>query len=407
MRAADHPAFGDAISNRLAELAALSDEPGRLTRLYLSPAHRRAIDLVSYWMRDAGMSVRLDPLASVVGRYEGQDGGTKTLLLGSHIDSVRNAGRFDGPLGVVTAIEVVKAAFKSGKRYPFAIEVVAFGDEEGVRFATTLGGSRALAGKFDEQALDELDESTISRREALAAFGCDPSRVAAEKRPPDRTVGYVEIHIEQGPVLEKEGLPLGVVTTIDGVTRATIDVGGVAGHAGTVPMAMRHDALTAAAEMLLAIEERARRRPNLVATVGKRGTALGAQHHSGPRPLHARYPQPRRRGARQSGGGHQDDARCHRGAPRGDATIDTRSPGAGGALRRKTLGPVGGGRRKLRGCAAADTQRRRPRRHGLRQGHPLRHAVCPLPRRREPQSGRIRFGRGHRHCGARSLEFFR
>ena len=190
-------------------MAALSDEPGRLTRLYLSPAHRRAIDLVSYWMRDAGMSVRLDPLASVVGRYEAQDGGTQTLLLGSHIDSVRNAGRFDGPLGVVTAIEVVKAAFKSGKRYPFAIEVVAFGDEEGVRFATTLGGSRALAGTFDEKALDELDESTISRREALTAFGCDPSRVAAERRPLDGTFGYVEVHIEQGPVLEKEGLPLG------------------------------------------------------------------------------------------------------------------------------------------------------------------------------------------------------
>ena len=151
MTAANYPAFGEAISNRLAELAALSDEPGRLTRLYLSPAHRRAIDLVSYWMRDAGMSVRLDPLASVVGRYEAQDGGTQTLLLGSHIDSVRNAGRFDGPLGVVTAIEAVKAAFKSGKRYPFAIEVVAFGDEEGVRFATTLGGSRALAGTFDER----------------------------------------------------------------------------------------------------------------------------------------------------------------------------------------------------------------------------------------------------------------
>ena len=193
MTAADHPAFGEAISNRLAELAALSDEPGRLTRLYLSPAHRRAIDLVSYWMRDAGMSVRLDPLASVVGRYEAHDGGTQTLLLGSHIDSVRNAGRFDGPLGVVTAIEAVKAAFKSGKRYPFAIEVVAFGDEEGVRFATTLGGSRALAGTFDEKALDELDESTISRREALTAFGCDPSRVADEKRALDRTLGYVEV----------------------------------------------------------------------------------------------------------------------------------------------------------------------------------------------------------------------
>jgi allantoate deiminase len=267
--AAEHPAFGEAISNKLAELAALSDEPGRLTRLYLSPAHRRAIDLVSYWMRDAGMSVRLDPLASVVGRYEGQDGSTQTLLLGSHIDSVRNAGRFDGPLGVLTAIEVVKAAFRAGKRYPFAIEVIAFGDEEGVRFATTLGGSRALAGTFDEKALDELDENTISRREALTAFGCDASRVAAEKRSPDRTLGYVEVHIEQGPVLEKDDLPLGVVTAIDGVTRATIDVDGVAGHAGTVPMAMRHDALTAAADMLLAIEQRARRQPGLVATVGK------------------------------------------------------------------------------------------------------------------------------------------
>jgi allantoate deiminase len=266
---ADHPAFGEAISNRLAELAALSDEPGRLTRLYLSPAHRRAIDLVSYWMRDAGMSVRLDPLASVVGRYEGRDGAAKTLLIGSHIDSVRNAGRFDGPLGVVIAIEVVKAAFRAGKRYPFAIEVVAFGDEEGVRFATTLGGSRALAGTFDEKALDELDENTISRREALTAFGCDPSRAAAETRSPDRTLGYVEVHIEQGPVLEKEDLPLGVVTTIDGVTRATVDVEGIAGHAGTVPMPMRRDALTAAAEMLLSIEERARRQPNLVATVGK------------------------------------------------------------------------------------------------------------------------------------------
>lgn len=272
MQAADRQAFGDAIAGRLVELAALSDEPGRLTRLYLGPAHRRATDLVAYWMRDAGMSVRVDPLASVVGRYEASDGGgktpAKTLLLGSHIDSVRNAGRFDGPLGVVTAIEVVKAAFKSGKRFPFAIEVIAFGDEEGVRFASTLSGSRALAGTFDDKALDELDENAISRREALTAFGCDPSRLAAEKRQPERTIGYVEVHIEQGPVLEQEGLPLGVVTAIDGVTRGIVDVEGVAGHAGTVPMAMRHDALTAAADMVLAIEERARTRPTLVATVG-------------------------------------------------------------------------------------------------------------------------------------------
>ena len=408
MTAADHPAFGEAISNRLAELAALSDESGRLTRLYLSPAHRRAIDLVSYWMRDAGMSVRLDPLASVVGRYEAQDGGTQTLLLGSHIDSVRNAGRFDGPLGVVTAIEVVKAAFKSGKRYPFAIEVVAFGDEEGVRFATTLGGSRALAGTFDEKALDELDESTISRREALTAFGCDPSRVADEKRALDRTLGYVEVHIEQGPVLEKEGLPLGIVTTIDGVSRATIDVEGIAGHAGTVPMAMRHDALAAAAEMLLAIEERARRQPNLVATVGKLEVPRSAPNTI---PGRVRFTLDIRGtrgcGTHQSGRGHQGDDRRHRCAPRRDAAIDTRPSGAGGALRRKALRLVGGGSGKLRRRAAADAERRRPRRHGLRQDHSLRHAVYPLPRRREPQPGRICFTRRHRYRRARSRKFFR
>jgi allantoate deiminase len=270
LKVAEQMPMGEAISGRLAELAALSDESGRLTRLYLSPSHRRATDLVAYWMRDAGMSVRVDPLASVVGRYEAADGGGgKTLLLGSHIDSVRNAGRFDGPLGVVTAIEVVKAAFKAGKRFPFAIEVIAFGDEEGVRFASTLGGSRALAGTFDPRALEELDETGVSRGEALTAFGCDPSRFAAEARPVDQTLGYVEVHIEQGPVLELEGLPVGIVTAIDGVTRGTIEVDGVAGHAGTVPMPMRHDALAAAAEMMLAIEARARARTNLVATIGR------------------------------------------------------------------------------------------------------------------------------------------
>src|SRR5271154_3844135 len=269
VKAADKLAFGETIANRLAELAALSDEAGRLTRLYLGPAHRRAPDLVAYLMRDAGVSGRIDPLASVVGRYEARDGGTHTLMLGSHIDSVRNAGRFDGPLGVVTAIEVVKAAFKSGKRFPFAIEVIAFGDEEGARFASTLGGSRALAGTFDEKTLEELDESNISRREALSVFGCDPSRLSAEKRSPEQSIGYVEVHIEQGPVLEREGLPLGVVTAIDGVTRCTVEVDGVAGHAGTVPMPMRKDALAAGAEMLLAVEARARALSNLVATVGK------------------------------------------------------------------------------------------------------------------------------------------
>ncbi len=269
MPASDEVTLGLAITERLGELAAISDEPGRLTRLYLGPGHRQAADLVSKWMREAGMTARLDAAGSVVGRYRGRDGGAQTLMLGSHIDTVRDAGRFDGPLGVVTAIEVVKAAAKAGKRFPFAIEVIAFGDEEGVRFASTLGGAKALAGRFDPNALDEIGDDGLSRRQALKNFGCDPSRLSEEAMSPDRALGYVEVHIEQGPVLEQEGLPVGVVTAIDGVTRAAVEVDGVAGHAGTVPMTMRHDALAAAAEMLLAVEARATTRSNLVATVGK------------------------------------------------------------------------------------------------------------------------------------------
>jgi allantoate deiminase len=268
-RTAHHGRFGEVIAARLDALAAVSDEPGCLTRLYLGPAHRKAVDLVAAWMREAGMTVRLDAAGSVVGHYEAREDATRTLLLGSHIDTVRNAGRFDGNLGVVTAIEVVRAARESGKRFPFGIEVLAFGDEEGVRFASTLGGSRALAGTFDSKALDEADADGVTRRQALTAFGCDPAGLPAEARSSQRVVGYVELHIEQGPVLEKESLPLGVVSAIAGVTRGTVAIEGVAGHAGTVPMAMRNDALAAAAEMLLAIESRARARPELVATVGK------------------------------------------------------------------------------------------------------------------------------------------
>jgi allantoate deiminase len=269
MHAAGQRTLGETIADRLVELAAVSDEPGRLTRLYLGPGHRAAADLVAQWMREAGMTVRIDALGNVVGSYRARESGSHTLLLGSHIDTVRNAGRFDGALGVITAIEVVRAASKSGKRFPFALEVIAFGDEEGVRFPSTLGGARALAGSFDVRALDEVGEDGVSRRQALRAFGCDPSRLSEEALSPDRAVGYVEVHIEQGPVLEQEGLPVGIVTAIDGVTRGTVDVDGIAGHAGTVPMPMRKDALAAAAEMLLAVEARARTRSNLVATVGK------------------------------------------------------------------------------------------------------------------------------------------
>ncbi len=269
-------ALGARINARLDDLNRFSDDPTGLTRLYLSPAHRGAADLVGRWMGAAAMSVTLDATGSVIGRYEGATPGAPALLLGSHIDSVRNAGRFDGPLGVLTALAVVEELARSNTRLPFAVEVAAFGDEEGVRFATTLGGSRALAGGFDPACLDERDSDGITRRAALAAFGCDATQIPKLARDPARTLGYVEVHIEQGPVLEAEGLPVGIVTAINGASRGTIDLKGMRGHAGTVPMALRRDALAAAAEVVLAVELLANDTADLVATVGQLEVLGGA-----------------------------------------------------------------------------------------------------------------------------------
>ena len=330
-QAAEQGTLGQAIADRLVELAAVSDEPGALTRLYLGPAHRTAADLVAKWMREAGMTTRIDALGSVVGRYRGRDRGPLTLMLGSHIDTVRDAGRFDGALGVIMAIEVVKAAFKSGKRFPFAIEVVAFGDEEGVRFASTLGGSKALAGRFDFKALDE-----DRRRRHVAPPGVERVRhrsvcaLSEEALSPEHALGYVEVHIEQGPVLEQEGLPVGIVTAIDGVTRGTVEVDGVAGHAGTVPMPMRKDALAAAAEMLLAIEARARSQSNLVATAGKievPGSAANTIPGRVRFTLDVRSPSDP--GADQRGQRHQESHRGDRRAPRRDRKAYRRPRSAG------------------------------------------------------------------------------
>jgi allantoate deiminase len=261
--------LGDLIYGRIGELARISDEPDRLTRLYLSPAHKQATGLVAQWMRDAGMTVRIDATGSVVGRREGATPNAPALLIGSHIDTVRDAGRFDGNLGVLTGIAVVAELAARQAVHPFAIEVIAFGDEEGVRFPSTLGGSRALAGTFDAAILDERDEHGVSRRQALIDFGCDPNAIAGEARAPATALGYVEVHIEQGPVLEAEDLPVGVVTAISGATRGIVEVTGQPGHAGTVPMHGRRDALAAAAEMVLAVEARAKGEPDLVATVGR------------------------------------------------------------------------------------------------------------------------------------------
>jgi allantoate deiminase len=247
--------LGDEIVGRINRLATISETPDNLTRIFLTPEHRAAADLIMAWMVEAGMSAHLDAIGNVCGRYEGERPGLPCLMLGSHYDTVRDAGRWDGPLGLITAISCVADLHRRGRRFPFAIEVTGFADEEGVRFASTLLGSRAVAGTFNERVLASKDAAEISMREALVQFGLDPDHIGAAARAPSELLAYVELHIEQGPVLEARGLPVGVVSAIAGATRLAARVTGMAGHAGTVPMELRRDALAGAAEMVVKIEE--------------------------------------------------------------------------------------------------------------------------------------------------------
>jgi allantoate deiminase len=263
-----HYEFGTPAMARLDELAGITDTPGQLTRLYLSKAHVKAIDKVSAWMREAGMRVHVDAVGNVVGRYEGAISNATALLIGSHIDTVVNAGRYDGTLGVVAAISLVTELNRRQKRYPFAIEVVAFGDEEGVRFPSTLLTSRALAGTVDPRRLDGKDAEGISLRDALRQIRPGADFTAAARRR-EEFLGYLEVHIEQGPVLESENQALAIVTAINGASRYRLEMTGMAGHAGTVPMSLRRDALAAAAEIVLATESQAQSTPELVATIGQ------------------------------------------------------------------------------------------------------------------------------------------
>ncbi len=246
--------LGDEIVARINKLAAISETPDHLTRVFLSPEHRTAADLLLGWMRVAGMTAHLDAIGNVCGRYEGERPGLPCLMLGSHYDTVRDAGKWDGPLGLITSISCVAALQREGKRLPFAIEITGFADEEGVRFASTLLGSRAVAGTFDESVLKTTDAAGNSMYDALVAFGLTPDRIGAAARAPRELHAYLELHIEQGPLLETEQLPVGVVSAIAGATRLAVKLTGMAGHAGTVPMALRRDALSGAAECISAIE---------------------------------------------------------------------------------------------------------------------------------------------------------
>jgi allantoate deiminase len=261
---------------RCRALAEVSEERGRLTRPYASPAMARANAIVSTWMQEAGLTVSMDAAGNLVGRCEGTEPAAGTLLLGSHLDTVRDAGPFDGPLGVVAAIAALGRRRDERRPLPFAVDVLAFADEEGLRFGTAYLGSRAVAGTFSDELLDLVDDDGITLREALRAFGGDPLQIAGASRAGERLLGYCELHIEQGPVLERLDAPVAVVSAIAGATRAELRFTGHAGHAGTVPMADRRDAAAAAAELILAAEDRARRTPGLLATVGRLAAWPGA-----------------------------------------------------------------------------------------------------------------------------------
>ncbi len=252
----------------LSGLNRFSDEPGKLTRLYLSPAHRNAAEYARGAMEVSGLTAFIDAAGSVQGRREGRAPGLPAVLIGSHIDTVKDGGRFDGNLGVVAGILAAQAIRDAGIVLPFALEVVAFGDEETVRFPTALSTSSALTGRYDQRWLDLRDADGVVLRDALLAFGGDPAGIPGLARKPGSVKAYLEVHIEQGPVLEAENEAVGIVTAIAAQGRAGVRVSGEAGHAGTVPMGLRKDALTAAAEMALALEAIAREHERAVGTVG-------------------------------------------------------------------------------------------------------------------------------------------
>ena len=259
-------------------LAQHSEAPGMLTRTYLTPTHQGAAAELTRWMEQSGLHVRRDNAGNVIGRYEAAPGNEHrpALVTGSHFDTVRNAGKYDGNLGIVLPLACIAQWHRAGKRFAFPIEVIGFAEEEGVRFKATLLGSRTVAGTFDQAVLENVDGEGISMRQAIRAAGLDPAGIAGDAWSPASVAAFVEVHIEQGPLLLNEGLPVGVVTAISGASRFMAGVRGLAGHAGTVPMHLRRDAAMAAAEIGLYIERRCGIKPGLVGTMGILEVVQGA-----------------------------------------------------------------------------------------------------------------------------------
>jgi N-carbamoyl-L-amino-acid hydrolase len=268
------PALGNRVLDWAEQLAIYSDpgfaERGQLTVTYLTDAHRACSRQLAGWMRaDCGFDdVAVDAVGNVVGVYHGTQPGAPRLLTGSHFDTVRNGGKYDGRLGILVPMACVRDLSHAGRRLPFGIEVVAFAEEEGQRYRATFLGSGALTGHFDPAWLEQKDADGITMRQAMESAGLSPADIPGLRRDASRYGGFVEVHIEQGPVLNELGLPLGIVTSINGSVRYLVEVTGMASHAGTTPMDRRVDAATCAAEVVLYVEERAATVPGLVGTVG-------------------------------------------------------------------------------------------------------------------------------------------
>lgn len=269
---ADAARRAERIIDRLLSLAAISENVGQLTRTFGSDAMRRTNELVGLWMRQAGLKVSVDAVGNLRGRTIGLE--SRRLLLGSHLDTVRDAGKYDGALGVLLALEALAAR----PMLSFDVELLAFSDEEGARFQSTYLGSRAVAGTFDAAALALRDERDLTLEQAIRDFGGDPDQIASCQVAAEEVIGYVEVHLEQGPVLEQMGEPLGVVRAIAGQTRVALEFIGHADHAGTTPMRLRRDALATASEFILAAEAAAKSVPSLVATVGRLEVPHGASN---------------------------------------------------------------------------------------------------------------------------------
>ncbi|MGE4533844.1 allantoate amidohydrolase [Halomonas sp.] len=265
----DTPSLGQTLMARLDEAATFSRPGPGVTRLFCSEEHRQVLEPIGDWMRQAGLEPSLDASGNLVGRNPRAIAGEKTLILGSHQDTVTEGGKYDGMLGVALPLVALQALKEQDVELPYGVEVVAFGDEEGTRFQSTLIGSRALAGTLDDESLAARDAEGISVAEAIQAFGGEPEAIPDLARRPEQVLGFVEVHIEQGPVLESREHAVGVVTALTGIERQRVSVTGKAGHAGTTPMAGRRDALVGAAEMVVEADRLLQATDNFVGVVGK------------------------------------------------------------------------------------------------------------------------------------------